>query len=343
MLHLLHKSRRPYNSGRFRTNSTSNACFDPRMMGIVLGLGTLILGNGCNHMTSYVNNRAGTIRYNSGQYDLAQEEFQRALANNPRNPDYYHNLAAACCRSGDYVNGEQYYYQALSIDPSHQPSYHNLALLMQQQGREEEAGRLIQGWADTQPDSDSANIELAWYRKNHGDIAGAEQALTQALQVNPKNHIAAANLGELYHEQGRAAEALALYEQSMYRRWDQPQVQSRIASLKTSYPGTMPNHNFVANLSSSSRAQTVNLPNGTGTIESVAAFPLPRFQPNLWGNQFQPASTFTSGTTIVQSPGVQVTPNLTARPMTPPATLMNSDPAHTDIVEAQFEAPSVRR
>lgn len=343
MLHLPRKNQSPRVSDGQINYTHSRAGTRMSAFGIGLGCALLLLGSGCNHMTSYVNNRAGKLRYNWGNYALAKDEFQRAIANNPRNPDYYHNLAAACCRSGDYATGEQYYYQALSLDPTHQPSYHNLALLMQQNGRDEEAGRLLQGWADTQPDSESANIELGWYRKNHGDFAGAEQALTQALQVNPKNHIAAAKLGELYDEQGRPAEALALYEQSMQRRWDQPQVQARIAGLKTSYPGTMPNYNYVSNLTSRSPAQTVNLPNGSGTIESVAAFPLPRFQPNLWNNQFQPASAFTTGTTIVQSPEVQVSPTMTARPLSSPTTIQNADPAHTNIVEAQFQSSNTRR
>lgn len=314
----------------------------------LLAVQFLILGSGCNHMTSYVNNRAGRCRYNMGQYYAAKDEFQRAIANNPRNPDYYHNLAAACCRAGDDVTGEQYYHQALSMDPTHQPSYHNLALLLQRTGRENEAGRLLQAWADTQPDSEAANIELAWYRKSQGDVAGAEQSLAQALQINPKNHIAAAKLGELYHEQGRAPEALALYEKSVHRRWDQPQVQARIAELKTTNPGIMPDQTFAARLSSPAPMQTVNMPNGSGTVESVAAFPLPKFHQNLWMDRFNSGTMQSQGTTLVSSPAGQSIPTNIIPATNAQQTNHSMAPADSsfdssNLADVHFEAPAVRR
>ena len=332
-----------------------------RLAGTGFACGLMMLGSGCNHSTAYVNNRAGFYQYRAGNYAMAQQEFERAIANNPESADSFHNLAASCCRAGNFAEGEQYYRQALAIDPEHQPSYHNLALMMQQNGRDEEAGRLLQGWADTQPNSDAANVELAWYRKSHGDAVGAEQALVQALQLNPKNHTAASNLGDLYHEQGRAPEALALYEKSMHRRWDQPQVQERIASLKSSYPGTMPNQAFVANLSRGSSAQMMTMPSGSGTVESVAAFPLPRFQPNLWADKYMPSSAMTTGTTIVQSPNggaipmqtVVAKPALTGTPIMSTVPVSNMGPVSTvpastlsvqsPVVGAEFEVPSEPR
>lgn len=300
-----------------------------------------VLSNcGCNMSTSYVNNRAGMIHYRAGHYQAAQDEFERAIANNPDKADYYHNYAAAANRAGDLQTAEQYYRQAIAIDPTHQPSYHNLALLMRNSDRDQEAGQLLQGWADTQPYSDKANVELAWYRRETGDVAGAEQALQQALVANPKSHVATSHLAQVYQDEGRGSEAVALYKRSLNRRWDQPGVHSRLASLKGIQEADLQGTQVSLQTSAYGPvAQNATIRNEQGQPENVTVYPVPRYQPGLWNHPQQVSTAYSANHMLVQSapageetfPAPQTASNPTGE---------NPDPAHVQPVQAEFSDPA---
>jgi Tfp pilus assembly protein PilF len=193
---------------------------------------------GCNVTNGGFNNHVGTSFYRQGNYTMARDEFQRAAANDPVNADYVHNMAAAMKRQGDIAGSERTYRQAIALDPGHQPSYHGLALLLKEQGRTDEAASLLQGWVDQQPYSSEPYIELAWWKRETGDLTGSEQLLMSALRVKPNDYIATAQLGQLYQDTNQPDRAIAMYRRSLYTRWNQPEVQSRIAQLqRQSAPG----------------------------------------------------------------------------------------------------------
>lgn len=187
---------------------------------------------GCNSMNGGVNNRVGMSSFQQGNYTMARDQFQRAAADDPYNADYVHNMAAAMRRQGDAAGAEQAYRRALAIDPGHQPSYHGLASLLKDEGRETEAVNLVQGWVDQQPYSSEPYIELAWLKRELGDIPGTEQLLQNALRVKPNDHIATAQLGQLYQDTNQPDRAVAMYKRSLYSNYYQPEVQSRVAQLQ---------------------------------------------------------------------------------------------------------------
>ncbi|MBM81352.1 MAG: hypothetical protein CMJ78_12285 [Planctomycetaceae bacterium] len=196
-----------------------------------LALYAVIALSGCHIMSGHAKNETGALYYEQGNFTAARQYFQQAVLDNPENPDYIHNLASAIRKQGDMVTAERTYRHALNMRPSHQPSYHSLATLLVQQNRGTEAVDLMSAWADTQPYTAEPHVELAWLKREMGDMAGAEQSLRTALQVEPGNHIATAHLGQLYQDTGQGTRALAMYQRSLHNNWYQPEVQSRVAQM----------------------------------------------------------------------------------------------------------------
>ena len=246
-----------------------------------LGLSLLLATAGCNSMHGQMNNQVGSLFYKTGNYAHARSEFQRAVANDPYNADYMHNLGMAMRRQGDVASAENVLRRAITVDPGHQPSYHGLAMILKDQNRSDEAIDVLQAWADQQPYKAESHIELAWMQRETGNYAGAEQSLRQALQARPNDSVATAHLGQLYQDTNQPEKAVAMYRRSLYSNWYQPEVQSRLATLQQQNPQAAQQNTLAMNSPLTGPAVAGPQPtvaayyNGTAPF---AAYPLPTYQ-----------------------------------------------------------------
>ena len=273
--------------------------------------------SGCGAPNGFVHNTMGTRNFKSGNYAEASRYFKMAAADNPRKPAYLHNVASAMSKQGNTAGAEQVYRQVLDIDPMHQPSYHSLAKLLKEQGRDGEAHDLMTAWADTQPYIPEPQIELAWLNRETGNHAASEENLRQALQVDPSNSTALAHLGQVYQDQGRSSEAVAMYRRSLYQNWHQPDVKGRVATLGG------PTHPIPAPQSATQFAQ---MPTYVSGHPIIAHSPQPAFA------NYQPMqSSVAFGQPIMGQPTIARTPPIIMHQSQPSLTgIGNADPAHSD-------------
>lgn len=205
---------------------------------ILLALAVPCLCTGCG-ATAHGQNAAGVQLYQQGMYQPAIERFQQALYNDPSNADAYYNLAATYHRMGklngnqaDLDQAENFYNQCLDRQENHRDCYRALAVLLVDEGRSEEAFRLLEGWTTRNPNSAEPRVELARLFEEYGDRGAAKENLIAALAADPNNARALAALGRVREQLGEVDQALADYQRSLWQDRFQPEVTARVAALQ---------------------------------------------------------------------------------------------------------------
>ena len=221
-----------------------------RFQNSVAGLLVAVFGTSlasCSNVTSQALNSEGVRLYQNGNYIQAAEQFQRAIASNPKQADGYYNLASALHKNGklhnrqeDLLQAEQLYNQCLDYNPNHTECYRGLAVLLTDTNRQDAAFRLLEGWASRNPRSAEPQIELARILEETNNLPQASTRLVQALAIEPRNSRALTALGRLREQAGDPQQALANYQRSLAINRFQPEVAMRVASLQAATTATAP-------------------------------------------------------------------------------------------------------
>ena len=153
-------------------------------------------------------------------------------------------------------------------------------------GRGVAAAELLGMWATAEVWRPEPHIELAWLARESGNTAGAERHLLNALRASPSHPVVTAHLGQLYQDSGQSDRATAMYQRSLFSDWYQPEVRSRLASL---------------------REQGVGIGPPTTTL---AANPNPSFTTPVYNTVTQPTALLAPQPTALLAP--QPTPQPTA-------------------------------
>jgi tetratricopeptide (TPR) repeat protein len=191
-------------------------------------------------------NAEGVRLFEQARYDEAIHQFHESVNNDPKNPDGYYNLARAHHHLGKLnqdesnLNQAKHYYDMCRYhDPSHPECHRGLAVLLVEQGKSEEAFRLLEDWARREPILAEPRIELARLYEEFGDRQTAIEHLRSAVTIDHRNARAFAALGRLQEQMGDTVQALKDYERAHQYDPRQEDVAARIAALRSrQLPGT---------------------------------------------------------------------------------------------------------
>jgi len=193
-----------------------------------------------------VYNNLGVVAARRGQKKAA-EDFERAIQNDPSDPDYHFNLGVTLIRTGDRAKAAHELRLALERKPSDSEARMVLDSLAPATGGvvatsttlkmpferlnreyEEHAFRQMttqmQSWAEQQFARSDArsharyHLELGKELLAHGFVAEAETEFRHAALVDPQNPAPLTALAEAYDAGGDAAEARAQAEASLRMR-----------------------------------------------------------------------------------------------------------------------------
>ncbi len=170
----------------------------------------------------------GNIHYKTGKYDLALQEFQRALQADPRDARALMGMAHSYETAGRVADAEAAFQKAADARPDDWDGYEELALFYNRQGKYPQAIAAYKRALEITPDNAQVYLNLGGAYLESGDpklLPDAEKALTKSLAMNP-SYPAYANLGALYGQEKRYAEAAAMTEKALalddndYLVWD---------------------------------------------------------------------------------------------------------------------------
>jgi tetratricopeptide (TPR) repeat protein len=176
----------------------------------------------------------GGLYYEVGQLEQAAKMYEKSAALNPRMTQAWINLGVIYSRLGRYDEAIEAHLQVAERHPGDFEPLKNLALLYRDTGRLDEAVAYAQ--AATQARPDYAPIyqllgELYWRAK---DLASAETAYRQALELNPQDVNTLLAIVMVYRDQGRFEEAIAQLETALQTVPDNVQVKQALGELYVS-------------------------------------------------------------------------------------------------------------
>ena len=169
----------------------------------------------------------GHLHSSLTRYDLALQEFQKALVINPRDADATMGVAGAYERMGRMQDAEEGYKKAITLKPDYWDGHNSLANFYDRQGRYADAIAEYERVIELTPDNASAYSNLGAEYQSIGDaesLKKAELSFKKSIQISP-TYAAYANLGNLYMDARRYTEAAEATQKALelnggdYRVW----------------------------------------------------------------------------------------------------------------------------
>jgi serine/threonine-protein kinase len=159
----------------------------------------------------------GKLHTKLDKFDLALQEYQRALRLEPQNADALMGTADTYERMGRIADAEAAFKKAAELRPDDWDGYNSLGVFYNRQGKYAEALAQLQRAAELTPDNSVVYINLAAAYLDRGDakdLPQAEAALKKSIELGP-SYGAYANLAFLYLSEKRYAESAAMSEKAL--------------------------------------------------------------------------------------------------------------------------------
>lgn len=195
---------------------------------------------GCNatheHKVQLLN-EDGRFLFSKGDFKNARDSFEMAVELQPNDPVLLYNLASCCDRMGETSKAEMFYIQCLLRNRDHTEARFGLGRLYFRQGRKEDFDRLLAEWYELQPREPYPYVLDGWRLRQEKAFPESQVKFQQALALEPHHPKALTELGVWFEQMELPAYAMAMYERSLDRQPDQPEVRERLDVLRSKNVG----------------------------------------------------------------------------------------------------------
>ena len=193
--------------------------------------------------TALDSRRSGAVAYGRGDLTAALDQFGKAVAANPDDPDALNGLGQMLVRAGRAREAIPYLDQAVSIAGDRWAYHFNRARAY---GELQEWASAIAGYRDAArlfPDDYVTQFNLARALQANGDLAGAIAGYERAIQLAPSEPDFHLSRAYALEKAERPADAAAAYRQFLGLDPQAPQadkIKARIAQLEGTASASAP-------------------------------------------------------------------------------------------------------
>jgi predicted O-linked N-acetylglucosamine transferase (SPINDLY family) len=162
-----------------------------------------------------LHNNLGAALQRQDRLDQAAACYRQALQLNPTYTDAHHNLGNLCRAQGKLDEAVSCYQRALQIQPHHAQAYNGLGIALFQQAKFDEAIACFRRASLLNPDFADPyyNLGNAWKERQNLDEAVA--CYRQALRLQPESAEIHNNLGNTLHAQGKLEDAAVCFRRAL--------------------------------------------------------------------------------------------------------------------------------
>lgn len=153
------------------------------------------------------HNNTGLAHMKRRDYVAAKQEFQKAIALNPKGAGYV-NLGTLLLLEGDSDGAMANYRSAIAANPNNELAYYNLANVLKQMGRTDSAAVNYREAIRVKPDYAAAHYNLGNILRDQGDASGAVTEFRRTIEIDRSDYQAHYNLALLLKSRGARAEAI---------------------------------------------------------------------------------------------------------------------------------------
>jgi tetratricopeptide (TPR) repeat protein len=135
------------------------------------------------------HNELGFVYQKRGYFDLAMEEYTKAIVLDPYYLEAFYNRGTLFVKWGQALAAQKDFEKAIQIDKNYAKAYNNLGLLLQiYLGKPDEALKNYKTAIDLEPDNPTYHFNLSQLYKQMGknDLANEEQERAKALAAKQK-------------------------------------------------------------------------------------------------------------------------------------------------------------
>jgi Flp pilus assembly protein TadD len=127
------------------------------------------------------HNALGILADRREDYSAAILHYETALAINPSSPMLLNNLGYSRYLSGDLEQSARDFYQVTQLDAGYAPAWSNLGRVYARQGWYMDAVNIL----SRATDKSTASNHVGYIALQNGDLADAEQLLSEAIRLSP--------------------------------------------------------------------------------------------------------------------------------------------------------------